>query len=210
MGAGEILRNYANWYWELYKKIGGGNEKIAINGFIVKRALINQGSGTEVIYPELYRGLGLKKDDLSKYGMPLMGFDGQMVILEGQISLLVNMEGKEMMVTFIVIASFSLYTMILGRPWIHAMGAVPSTLHMKVKFCTDQGVSVVDEERVEMLLFLMQNIDVFAWNLYEVPRVDPEFIVHKLNVDSLYPPKKQKSRRSAKEHVEAVGKILRN
>ena len=64
--------------------------------------------------------------------------------------------------------------------------------------------SVMDEERVEMLLFLVQKVDVFAWSLYEVPGVDPEFIVHKLNVDLLYPPKKQKSRRSAKEHVDAV------
>ena len=34
--------------------------------------------------------------------------------------------------------------------------------------------------------------------------MDPEFIVHRLNIDPLFPPKKQKSRRSAKEHVEAV------
>ena len=34
--------------------------------------------------------------------------------------------------------------------------------------------------------------------------MDPEFIVHKLNVDPLYPPKKKKPRRSAKEHVEAI------
>ena len=34
--------------------------------------------------------------------------------------------------------------------------------------------------------------------------MDPEFIVHKLNVDPLHPPKKQKSRRSAKEHVDAA------
>ena len=33
--------------------------------------------------------------------------------------------------------------------------------------------------------------------------VDPKFIVHRINVDPLFPPKKQKSRRSAKEHVEA-------
>lgn len=37
-----------------------------------------------------------------------------------------------------------------------------------------------------------------------MPRVDPGFIVHKLNVDPLFPPKKQKSRRSIKEHVEVV------
>ena len=53
------------------------------------------------------------------------------------------MEGKEVMVTFIVVASFSLYTAILGRPWIHAMGAVPSTLHVKVKFRTKHGTAIV-------------------------------------------------------------------
>ena len=47
-----------------------------------------------------------------------------------------------------------------------------------------------DEDRVGMLLFLIRNVDVFAWSLYEVPGVDLEFIVHKLNVDSLFPPKK--------------------
>ena len=61
-----------------------------------------------------------------------------------------------------------------------------------------------DNERVEMLLFLMQNVDVFAWSLYEVPGVDLEFIVHKLNMDPSYTPKKQKSRRSVKEYVDAV------
>ena len=66
-----------------------------------------------------------------------MGFDGRMVIPTRQISLLVNMEGKEVIVTFIVVASFSPYIAILGRPWIHAMGAVFSTLHVKVKFHTE-------------------------------------------------------------------------
>ena len=59
-------------------------------------------------------------------------------------------------------------------------------------------------DKIEMLLFLIQNVNVFAWSLYEVPGVDPEFIVHKLNVDPSFPPKKQKSMRSAKEHVGAV------
>ena len=34
--------------------------------------------------------------------------------------------------------------------------------------------------------------------------VDPEFIVHKLNVDPSFPSKKQRSRRASKEHVDAV------
>nr|XP_023897533.1 uncharacterized protein LOC112009429 [Quercus suber] len=36
-----------------------------INGFIVKRVLVDQGSGAKVMYPDLFRGLGLKNEDLS-------------------------------------------------------------------------------------------------------------------------------------------------
>ena len=66
------------------------------------------------------------------------------------------------------------------------------------------GASVRNEDRAEMLLFLIQNVDVFAWSPYEVPGMDLEFIVHRLNVDPLFPPKKQESRRSAKKHAKAV------
>ena len=66
------------------------------------------------------------------------------------------------------------------------------------------GTSMKDKDRVGVLLFLIQNVYVFAWSPYEVPKVDPEFIVHRLNVDPSFPPRKQKPRKSAKEHVEAV------
>ena len=95
------------------------------------------------MYPDLFRGLGLKNEDLSKYDTPLVGFNGRMVIPKGQILLPVNMEGKEVMVTFIVVNSFSPYQEILGRSWIHAMGAVKSTSHVKVKFHIDHGIATV-------------------------------------------------------------------
>ena len=87
------------------------------------------------------------------------------------------------------------------------MGAGCAEELIKVKILPDinkyfqVGASMKDEDRVQVLLFLTQNIDVFVWSPYEVPEVDPGFIFHELNVD---PPKKQKSRRSAKDHVEAV------
>ena len=65
------------------------------------------------------------------------------------------------------------------------------------------GKSLQVKDWVEVLLSLIQNLDVFAWNLYEVPRVDPTFITHRLNVDPLVTPKKKKLR-SAKPHVEAM------
>ena len=37
-------------------------------------------------------------------------------------------------VDFIVVDAFSPYTAIIGRPWLHSLGAVSSTLHQKVKY----------------------------------------------------------------------------
>ena len=54
------------------------------NGFIVKRVIVDQGNGADVMYPNLFKGLGLKNEDLSKYDMPLVGFDGQVVISRGK------------------------------------------------------------------------------------------------------------------------------
>ena len=39
-----------------------------------------------------------------------------------------------MEVDFIVVDSYSPYTTIAARPWLHALGAVSSTLHQKVKY----------------------------------------------------------------------------
>ena len=90
------------------------------------------------------------------------------------------------------------------------MGAGCEKKLIRVKILSDIdiyfqiGISMEDQDKVEMLLFLIQNVDVFAWSPYEVLKVDPEFIIHKLNVDPSFPLKKQKPRRSTKEHVEAV------
>ena len=90
------------------------------------------------------------------------------------------------------------------------MGADGAEDLIKVRILSDDdksfqiGASMKIEDRMGMLLFVVQNVDVFAWSPYEVLGVDPEFVVHKLNVDPLFPPKKQKLRRSAKKHVEAV------
>ena len=66
------------------------------------------------------------------------------------------------------------------------------------------GSQLPQRERDELIKFLKQNIDIFAWNTYEAPRVDPEFICHHLNVNPLVAPKKQLPRGSSKEHAEAV------
>ena len=39
-----------------------------------------------------------------------------------------------MEVNFIVVDAYSPYTVILARPWLHAMGTVSLNLHLKVKY----------------------------------------------------------------------------
>ena len=45
-------------------------------------------------------------------------------------------------------------------------------------------------EKEELIEFLRRNVDVFAWNTYEAPRVDPSFICHHLNINPSVTPKK--------------------
>ena len=54
--------------------------------------------------------------------------------------------------------------------------------------------------------FLTSNIDLFAWDPYEVLGVDPDYIQHWLNVDPHSKLVRQKSRRSAPVHAEAIQK----
>ena len=66
------------------------------------------------------------------------------------------------------------------------------------------GSQLPHQEREELVEFLKRNIDVFAWNTYEAPRVDLDFICHHLNVNPITAPKKQLPRCPSKEHAEAV------
>ena len=102
--------------------------------------MIDQGSGAETMYPNLYKGLGLRPEDLSKYDVPLIGFDGKTIVPKGMIRLPIQ-TGKEVVsVDFIVIEAYYPNTTILARPWLHAMGTVSSTLHEKVKYPTEGEV----------------------------------------------------------------------
>ena len=55
----------------------------------VKRVLIDQDSVVEIMYPNLYKGLNLKLEDLMAYDSPLVSFEGKTVIPKCQIRLLI-------------------------------------------------------------------------------------------------------------------------
>ena len=56
---------------------------LRIRGNDVKRVMVNQGSGVEIMYPDLYKELNLRPEDLTVYDSPLVSFDGKAVIPRG-------------------------------------------------------------------------------------------------------------------------------
>lgn len=95
----------------------------------MKRVMVDQGSAVEIMYPDLYKGLNLKFDDLTPYCSPLVSFEGKIVTSKGQIRLLVQIDLEVVEVDFIVVDVYSPYTAIVARPWLHTLGVVSSTLH---------------------------------------------------------------------------------
>ena len=99
--------------------------------------LVDQGSAVEIIYPNLYKGLNLKPENLTAYKSPLVSFEGKTVIPKGQIRLPIQINLEVVEVDFILVDSYSPYTAIVARPWLHALGVVSSTLHKKVKYSSE-------------------------------------------------------------------------
>ena len=56
---------------------------LRIGGYDIKRVLVDQGSGAEIMYPDLYKELNLITEDLTAYNSPLVGFEAKVVILKG-------------------------------------------------------------------------------------------------------------------------------
>ena len=50
---------------------------LRIGGYDVKRVMVNDGSGAEIMYPNIYKGLKLRLEDLTPYSSLLMSFDGK-------------------------------------------------------------------------------------------------------------------------------------
>ena len=120
---------------------------LRIGGYDVRQVLVDQGSVIKIMYPDLYNGLNLKPKDLMAYKSPLVSFEGKTIIPKGQIRLPIQTDSEVVEVDFIVVDSYSLYTAIVAKPWLHALGAVSSTLHHKMKYPSEGLVKEILESQ---------------------------------------------------------------
>ena len=116
------------------------------------------------MYPDLYKGLNLKSEDLTSYDSPLVGFNGKVAIPNGQIRIPVQAGSEVVEVDFIVVDAYSPYTTIVARPWLYALRAVSFTLHLKVKYLSgDQIEELVRSQSVArqcLVAAIMHQLDI--------------------------------------------------
>ena len=109
----------------------------------MKRVMVDQGSAAEIMYPDLFKGLSLRAEDLTPYSSPLVSFEGKVIIPKGQIRLPMQTSSEMVEVDFIVVDAYSPYTAIVARPWFHTLGAVSSTLHQKIKYPSEGKIKEI-------------------------------------------------------------------
>ena len=107
---------------------------LRIGGYDVKRVMVDKGSAAEIMYPDLFKGLNLRTEDLTPYSSPLISFEGKVIIPKGQIKLPVQTSSETVEVDFILVDAYSPYIALVVRPWLHTLGVVSSTLHQKIKY----------------------------------------------------------------------------
>ncbi|WZZ44800.1 uncharacterized protein LOC111211078 [Brassica napus] len=116
---------------------------LIVANYLVKRILVDNGSSGNIIFQDAYKDLGLEESTLTRRITPFIGFSEEVKQTAREVTLPVYAEGINMSTKFLVVDYDSSYNMILGRPWINGMVAVPSTLHQMGRSPTPWGISAI-------------------------------------------------------------------
>jgi len=80
---------------------------------------------------------------LKPSSMVVRAFDGTRREVRGEIDLPVQISPHTCQVTFQIMDINPPYSCLLGRPWIHSVGVIPSTIHQKLKFVVEGHLVIV-------------------------------------------------------------------
>ncbi|KAJ9557123.1 hypothetical protein OSB04_011737 [Centaurea solstitialis] len=177
--------------------------QLTIENCSTKKILIDGGSSANVIFADTLKVIGIERSEIVRRSTTLIGFNGDPMNTLGEIILPVFAKGINKQTKFNVVDCQSAYNVILGRPWIHEMKAVPSTYHQKIKFPSPWGIQEIASEKKE-------HSDCFAWSHEDMVGIDPNVISHKLNVDPNFKPIKQKRRKFAPERNKVINDKVDN
>ncbi|XXG85666.1 hypothetical protein AAC387_Pa11g0703 [Persea americana] len=106
----------------------------------IHRVHIDPGSALNLISTTTLKELGIPPSKLSHTSVSVFGYDGSAQRPIGRIRFRLQIGDLISEVTMYAIKTPSCYNILLGRPWIHENGVVPSTLHQCIKFVSDDGL----------------------------------------------------------------------
>ncbi|KAM1430782.1 hypothetical protein ACFX2I_046805 [Malus domestica] len=122
------------------------NCPLFVSGYVrehkVNRMLVDGGSTIIIMPKSTMATVGIKADELSLSRLQIQGFNQGQQIAMGMIRMEMSIGELKSSMIFHVINARTSYGLPLGRPWIHANGVVPSTLHQCLKFYRE-GVKVI-------------------------------------------------------------------
>ncbi|XP_028075783.1 uncharacterized protein LOC114278016 [Camellia sinensis] len=117
--------------------------ELRVNRFTVERVLIDYGSTLGIMYYKTFVKLGFTNSDMLSADYPLFGFNANPEYPLGRITLAVQAGTKSVDMEFLVVKLPSPDNLIMGRTWLHAMQAVPSTYHQLLCFPTEYGIEQI-------------------------------------------------------------------
>uniref|UniRef100_A0A2N9F9X9 G-patch domain-containing protein n=1 Tax=Fagus sylvatica TaxID=28930 RepID=A0A2N9F9X9_FAGSY len=124
---------------------------VKTNDRIVSRVLIDNGSALNVCPLSTLEKLDIDPTRVRVNSMVVRAFDGTRREVLGEIDLPVEIGPQVYDINFQVLRIDSPYNLLLGRPWLHTAGAVPSSLHQKMKLIIgNQLVTILAEEPISI------------------------------------------------------------
>ncbi|XP_050916030.1 uncharacterized protein LOC127131136 [Lathyrus oleraceus] len=118
-------------------------------GAVLSHALVDTGSSLNVLPKKALAKLDCEGLILRPTDLVVRAFDGSKRAVFGEVELPVKVGPEVFKSVFYVMDIQPAYSCLLGRPWIHAAGAVSSTLHQKLKYISDgQVMTVCGEEDI--------------------------------------------------------------
>ena len=115
------------------------------------RILIDGGSSVNIIWLYTLKDMGIGQEHVTHKAAVLVGFSGETKTTIGEIYLTTHAEGVNSYERYSVLDCPSPYNVLLGRPWIHNVKAIPSTYHQCVKLPSEWGVITIKGEQRQAL-----------------------------------------------------------
>ena len=121
--------------------------RVVVANQIIHRVLVDNGSLANIIFASAFDKIGIGREKLEPVNTYLRGFSGERVLPLGSTQLVLTLGDPpcqaKTTARFLIVAALSTYNMLLGRPSLNTIRAIPSAYHMVIKFPTANGVGMV-------------------------------------------------------------------